>query len=347
VLEVSLVMSRVAFVVALVSLSACASSTPSKGDAALPSAAVPADKIGEVLATVDGVPIGASEFDQLALRRMGREGKLTEAERNEVIDRLVEEKLLWREALRLGIDKDPKIQKVVVNTLLKDHVYADLKSVEIADADALAYFEAHKDDFVVPEKVQVKMLFIPAENGETKEAAQARAADLRKQVVEKPGDFRKIAIEHSRGAYGKRGGDLGFVTKEGKPGVVADVIAKAFETPRGETSEPFWADEGWNIVYVPNRRERVERSFEQVRGSVLRKIRQERYETLYADYVARLRQGANVSIDQAKLSGHEVKAERSASPFGLPEPAEDGDMGEAPPAVDPLGHDDAPAEPKE
>ncbi len=273
--------------------------------------------IGETLAVVNGTPVGAKEFDALALRSKGRESALDAESRSEVMDRLVEEKLLYHAALAQGIDKDPKIQKMMVNTLLKQEVYASVRTSDISEEDLRSYFEEQKDDFVVPEKVQIKRIVIEPERDRGVEAAdageeawaaaKAKAADIRGQVVERQSEFRKLAQENSAGAYARRGGDLGFVTDQGKPGIPAEVVTEAFKLEKGAVSEIFKTDQGWNIVYVPNRRERVERTFEQMRGSVLRKVKSDRYKSLYESYVGKLREGADISIDEAKLAAHKVE----------------------------------------
>ena len=275
------------------------------------------DVIGETLGTVNGLPIGTKEFDALASRK-GRDVNLDEEARSEIVDRLVAEKLLYHEALRQGIDKDPKIQKMMVNTLLKQDVYSSVKTSDITEDHLRAYFEEHKDDFVVPEKVQVKRILIAPEGGaEADEAAwetalqQAKA--VRDEVMERKAEFRKLAQEQSAGAYARRGGDLGFVTKDGKPGIPREVIDAAFDLDKGGVSEPFRTKEGWNIVYVPNKRERVERTFDQMRGSVLRKVKSDTYTSLYDGYVARLKAEADVSIDEAAVAKHEVKAPQRPS----------------------------------
>jgi len=289
-----------------------------------------ADVIGETLGTVDGLPIGAKEFDQLAARR-GRDAELDSTARSEIMERLVEEKLLYQEALRQGIDKDPKIQKMMVNTLLKQDVYSTVKTSDITEDDLKAYFTEHLEDFVVPEKAQIKRLVVAPEGGEAateeaKAAAKAKATELRDQVLARKADFRKIAQEHSAGAYARRGGDLGFVTRDGKPGIPKEVVDTAFSLEKGGVSELFWTSEGWNLVYVPNRRDRVERTFEQMRGSVLRKVKSDTYKSLYDGYVGKLRTSAKVSIDQAKLDSHTVTAPTAPTlkaPGDSPEPADE------------------------
>ncbi len=308
---------------------------PACGGEAGPSATAPAASsaradvgwshpdIGEPLAWVGAVPIGTKEFDALALRQMGRGGTLTPEIRADVMNRLVKEKLLYVAALNKGIDRDPKIQKMMVNTLLKEDVYGNVRSGDLGEDELQAYFEEHQDDFVVPEKVQIKRILLKKEDGEDDAAFKARADELHATVSKHPEDFRALAQKHSQGPYARRGGELGFMTAEGKPGVEKEVVAAAFEQAKGTMSAPFLTGTGWNIVYVPNRHARVERTFDQMRGSVIRKVKSAKYKELYEGYVESLRASTEVRIDDAKLAGHSVTvpsgAEYSRSgPLGVP-----------------------------
>ncbi len=280
-------------------------------------------EIGEPLAWVGDVPIGTREFDALALRQMGRGGTLTPEIRADVMDRLVKEKLLYVAALNKGIDRDPKIQKMMVNTLLKEDVYGNVRSGDLGDDELQAYFEAHQDDFVVPEKVQIKRILLKKQGDEDDAAFKARADALHATLQEHPQDFRALAQKHSQGPYARRGGELGFMTKEGKPGVEKEVVAAAFEQPKGTMTAPFLTGTGWNIVYVPNRHERVERTFDQMRGSVIRKVKSAKYKGLYEDYVEGLRASTEIKLDDAKLAGHEVTVPSGGEynrqgPLGVP-----------------------------
>ena len=62
------------------------------------------------------------------------------------------------------------------------------------------------------------------------------------------------------------------------------------------------------MIYVPAK-SRGERSFVLTNeGFVLRKIKNERVKEMYDTYTNGLRQGVNVSIDDAKLQGVEIKS---------------------------------------
>ena len=287
-----------------------------KGTAA--TAAAPALDIGETLADVDGVPVGSKEFQEAAARKKPAEGSaLSTAEKREVLDRLVDEKLLYKAALSKGLDRDPKVQKVMVNTLLRQEVYANVRNSDFTDEELQAYYEAHKDDFVVPEKVQIKRILVKVGKDRTEAEAQSIAKNAYDAIKKNPGAFKDVAAKVSEDPYRRRGGDVGFVPRSGKPGLATAVVDKAFEMKVDQLSEPFLTDEGVNIVLVANKRERVERTFQQMKGSVLRKVKNEKLKEMYEKYVSDLRTGANISIDEAKLGGIEIKANSRPAAGGV------------------------------
>ena len=271
--------------------------------------------VGEVLATVDGIKVGSKEFEEMAARKQPAAGdSLSMEEKKEVLDRLIDEKLLYKAALAKGLDQDPKVQKVMVNTLLREEVYSSVRNSDFNDEELQAYYEAHKDEFVVPEKVQIKRILIKVDDDTDDAAAKAKADDLRGQLKKDTDRFKELAAKNSEDPFRRRGGDVGFVAQTGKPGLDDAVVAKAFEMNVGQLSETFKTDEGYNIILVANKRERVERTFQQMKGSVLRKVKNERLKELYESYVAKQREGADISVNEEKLSVVEVKATRRIGP---------------------------------
>ncbi len=274
--------------------------------------------IGTPLASVNKMEIGTEDFDRVARRMRPRAGAITDEFKGEVMDELVNETLLYQEALRQGIDRDPKIRKMMVNTLLKKDVYGTLDPDSIGEDELRAYFDEHKEDFVVPEKVQIKRILIKITDSRPREEARTLAEDLRGQIADNPTSFKSLAQENSQGPYARRGGDLGFVGRKGKPGIDQLLIDAAFELEKGDISDVIETEDGFNVLYVPNRRERVERTFEQMRGSVLRKVKSDRYNELYDEYVGRLMADSTVEIDDVAVAGHEYKVEDRSGPAGGP-----------------------------
>ena len=282
------------------------SGAPAASTAAAPSKAV--IDVGVVIADVDGVPVGDIEFKQAAARKAPANGEsLSLEERKEVLARLVEEKLLYKSALAKGFDQDPKVQKVMVNTLLREEVYRQVRNTDFSDEQLQAYYEAHKEEFVVPEKVQIKRILIKVNDKRTESEAMAKAQAIYTELKGNTDKFKEIAARESEDPYKRRGGDVGFVPMTGKPGLDQEVVDKAFAMNEGALSEPFRSPDGFNIIQTANKRQRVERTFQQMKGSVLRKVKNERLTKLYDDYVAQLKVGAKVSIDDAKLMAIDLR----------------------------------------
>jgi len=274
--------------------------------------------VGTRLASINKMEVGTNDFDRVAKRMRPRAGAITDEFKTEVMDELVNETLLYQEALRQGIDRDPKIRKMMVNTLLKKDVYGTLDPDAITEEELKAYFEEHKEDFVVPEKVQVKRILLKVTDSRPREEARTLAEDLQGQIAANPTSFKALAQEHSQGPYARRGGDLGFVGQKGKPGIDQTLIDAAFDMDKGDVSDVLETDDGFNVLYVPNRRERVERTFEQMRGSVLRKVKSDRYNELYDAYVGRLEADAKIEMDEAAVTTYEYKVDERSSPVPGP-----------------------------
>jgi len=270
------------------------------------------EDLGEVLAEVNGVQVGSKSFAKAASRVAPADGKdLTLEERTEILQTLIDDKILYEEALRQGLDKDPKVQKVMVNTLLREQVYSQVRNSDFSDEELQAYYDENKEDFVVPEKVQIKRILIRVSDTRPEEEALALANQVRGEIAPDPkANFKEAAATYSEDPYKRRGGDVGFVSRQGKPGLDTAIVEKAFELDNGQLSEVFLTDDGYNILYIANRRERVERTFQQMKGSVLRKVKNQRLKEMYDAYVEGLRVGVEVMVYEDRLMGVEVKVSR-------------------------------------
>lgn len=269
----------------------------------------------QVLATVGDVPVTIAEFEAAAARRVPDDGQaFSPAERAEILEELISEKMLFLEAKRLGIDRDPRVQQMMVTTLLRRTVYSQVRNSEFSDEELQAYFDAHPGEFDVPEKRQVKRIFVRAGTERSEEEAMARAEEARQKILADPGQFKDLAAEYSEDPYRRRGGDLGFLGAEGKPGVPAEIVAKAFEMEKGAVSPPFLAADGANVLYLVNVREPIRRTFQAMRGSVLRKVRNDKMSELLDGYVAQVKDSHAVTRNGERLAGIEIAAPTGRGP---------------------------------
>ena len=267
------------------------------------------EDIGEVIARINGISIGSKDFERAASRKIPANGKsLSEKERKEIIDQLVEEELLYQMAFSRKLYRDPKVKKVMMNALLRKEVYASVKGTDINEADLKSYYEEHKEDFTIPEKIQFSRILIKIKADRDETAAQAEADRIYTALRKNPSSFRDVAEKKSDGPYSRRGGDVGFVSQKGKPGLDPEVVSKAFELKTSQLSKPFQTKEGFNIVFLKERRDKQVRSFKTAQGTVMRKIKNDRIAEKYDSYTDSLRQGASVEVDMDKINAIEVKS---------------------------------------
>jgi parvulin-like peptidyl-prolyl isomerase len=277
-----------------------------------------AEDVGDVLATVNKAAVGSKSFEQAASRKSPSTGdSLSIEDKKEVLERLIEEELLYQEALKRGLDRDPKVKKVMVNALLREDVYGSIRNADFSNEELKAYYESHKEEFTVPEKVQIYRILIKVNDKRPEAEAKSKAEGVYKKLKKDPSKFKDLASQESEDPYRRRGGDVGFVPKKGKPGLDEEVVTKAFSMRVETLSKPFLTKDGYNVIYIPSKREAVERTFEQMKGAVLRKVKNEKLSTLHKDYTSKLRAAAEVTVDDTKLSAIEIKP--SARPrMGLP-----------------------------
>lgn len=325
------------FVLALALVFAACDPPPPTKDASSATTARPVNTDvddGKILARVDDVPVDVDEFTSVATRRAPGEPDedLGLERRKEILDDLIDQKALFLEARRLGLDMDPKIQRQMIQIYLRRHVYSEVKAGDFTDEELRAFFEENRDEFIIPPKVRVRRIFIKGDPVRSMEQAKALAEEARGKVLQDPDAFPAIARTTSEGVYGRRGGELGLMSAQGRPGIPMAVVDKAFEMKVGDISEPFEADGGYNVIALVQRRDRVERTYDQMKGAVLRRAKAERHKELFEAKVQELRGKADIEVFDDRLQEVEVKTAMDFRQAVLP--------GRRPGGLQPPGADD-------
>ncbi len=289
--------ARLALVLGLFALPAC-SRAPAP-------ASTPADD-GTSLARVDGVPITDSTLQELAREyRRRHAGELSEQDKQELLTKAITDELLYAEALRRELHKDPKVREILTNMLVRQQL-AGAVAADVATEDKLkAHYEAHPERFVLPEKRRIRRIFLPVgESGaEGDDAAKARADDLHARIAADPDAFAALATEHSAGPFAVRGGDVGLVSDDNSVGLPEQVLQGAFEADVDALPAPVFAGGGWNLYRVEDVRPRTVRTYEQSRMRIKRELEAEAYKTALAAWIDELEANASVQRYEDRLQG--------------------------------------------
>jgi hypothetical protein len=243
-------------------------------------------KYGDAIATVDGTPIPRSLFDgAIEGLASAKRTPLTNAEKREALERIIDEELLLRRALELGLaESDPTSRKALVNAMLQFSV-ADTAKLKPTDEE-LRRFYAERPKLIAPQPL-LTVRAVSFENTELDRIAAMRAA-----------------IDTGKGF------DAGVITTNGElvllpkgPVVPAKIAEYAGATIRdtaldlkaGQAVGPIEIGRRAVFVLVADRTEAPPPPFENVRDVIAEEWRKRVSEKAFDDYVNGLRAKARLS----------------------------------------------------
>jgi peptidyl-prolyl cis-trans isomerase C len=147
---------------------------------------LPEEHAKAVLAKVGDRTITLGDYVS-ALERMDRFERLryqTPERRKLLLDEMIEMELLAREAERIGLDKEPET-RAYLQQLMREEVLRELRDKaprpeEVPAADVAAYYAAHPDDFVDPERRRVAVIALGDAKTAQEVLDQVREADAKR-----------------------------------------------------------------------------------------------------------------------------------------------------------------------
>jgi peptidyl-prolyl cis-trans isomerase SurA len=296
--------------------------------------------LDSVVGVVDGEVITLSDVDE-AMPRYGKanildagnpldkEIKLRQA-RKEVLDMLIEERLLQRVAQRFDIKvEDAEVDNAIkqmqqganVNeeTMAKElaaqgftlegyrhFLMAQIRRARIIEAairptvsmseeKIREYYQNHKNNYLFPE-VRVSQILIrvpPEATPKDREQAKEKVETVL-QGLRKGTPFEELASRYSDDtASASSGGDLGFF-KKGE--MVPMLEAVVFSMKAGEVSEVIQSSQGFHILKVTDIRAGSIAPFEEIKAQVTDDYYREEVIRLYAKWLDDLKNHSNVEV---------------------------------------------------
>ncbi len=146
-------------------------------------------------------------------------------------------------------------------------------AAQVTRADLQAYYDAHRDQYRVPEQAKVSHILIktplPGPDGKVDEKgvadAQHRAEDLLRQL-KAGGKFEDLARKYSDDpGSAKEGGSLGWI---GRGRTVPEFEKAAFSLPKGQLSDLVKSSYGFHIIRVDDRQDAHMKSLDEVKAEI-------------------------------------------------------------------------------
>jgi peptidyl-prolyl cis-trans isomerase C len=224
------------------------------------------------------------------------------ARRREVLESLVAQRVLVRKARKLGYAEDPKVrlavdlatQQVLVRKLMSEELRDEL---ELAPEDVQLYFEAKREFFRTPSRVEIEQIVV--DDAETE-------SELREKLSAGE-SFAALAAKYSRHeASSSRGGRIEEPLIEGRShpdfARVDAVFSAIADTPPGEVaSASHRSAQGRHLIRVIKREDGRLLPFEEVKEEVARLARAEREQAAVQRLMRAAIESADVKIHAERL----------------------------------------------
>ena len=194
---------------------------------------------GPVLASVNGDKLTVPELDSLSPQGF----QVTRENLPKILDKWVSNSLMYQEAVRRGVDKEPQVQ-AHIKRLERDYLVNDLldritTNVKVGQDQEMQYFNQHKDEFSYEVKIARIVL------ADSMHAAQT-VAELKGGA-----DFTKLAKERSQDVALEAGQESRYFARNvGDPRMGGDpAVAEAiFALSPGQISDVIPSQEGYQII---------------------------------------------------------------------------------------------------
>ena len=205
-------------------------------------------------------------------------------EKKRFIRNWVEVETLYNEALRRGLQKDPRVSARIMTLkkeFLADHlVFLELRErIKVSEEEVERYFREHGDEY----KYEYRVRHILVNTLE--EAEEARK-------LLKNNQFAWVANRYSVDSMAKHGGDLGYLTKGN---MIPEFETVIFDLKPDEVSRIVESDFGFHLIKMVGMREaRVKVSLDEVRERIMSQLIMEKRAKTYSEFTAALKDSTDI-----------------------------------------------------
>ena len=230
----------------------------------------------KVYAKVNGYEITQADVALLLKGKVNLE-QLPKQTQKQIIDQLIERKLLAIKALNSDIVKSKEYKQTLQKTIqnlkldLALQLWANrlMNNIKISDNELKNYYEQNKYMFKVPPSLHARHILV-----KTKKEAQ-QIIDTLKKAKNVKAKFIELAKSKSIGPSGKNGGDLGWFTPDK---MVPEFSNAAMLLKKGEFSKtPVKTQFGYHIIYLEDKKPSKTLSFNEIKEQLKQRLIQEKF----------------------------------------------------------------------
>jgi hypothetical protein len=246
----------------------------------------------DAVALVNGRPVTRRAYERaVAALAADRRGPIRDAERELVLDKLIDEELLVQHALALGLaERDERVRTDLGLAMLS--VLRGSTGAAPSEEELRVHFEAHPERFLRPEAISVEQRFFAprGDDADARARALAAAASLRRGE-EVAGDDPPVALGRE------------LLTPQALERKLGPTVTRALlAQPIGVFGDPVRSGDGYHVVRVLARRNGELPPFEDARALVERDLARARGDEQLERFLEQRRAEARI---ERRLAGGE------------------------------------------
>jgi len=276
-----------------------------------------AEQKGDVLAKVGAASISQGDFynDLKSLPDYARQMFEGENGKEKFLDEIVKKEILYQQALKEGLDKDPKFSKKVEDfkklTLVSELLQKEIMSkAKVSDSDVKDYYSKHKQDFTTTSQIKASHLLVKTEAEAEKVLARLKKGEKFEAIA------KEVSIDKPSAAHG---GDLGYFSR-GQ--MVPEFERAAMGLKVGEISNPVKTPFGFHIIKVTDKKIGPVIEFDKVKDIIFQRLSGEKQKEAFDNYVTELKKNFKVEINKDALAKISMEKEKTENPQPAPNEAQ-------------------------
>jgi foldase protein PrsA len=279
------------------------------------------ENIAKPLATVDGIKISISEFNErfakglsAVIDRSSLTPEDSDRVKEEALHALIDEKIMLLRAGALSLSVSDAELERNIEEIKESYSGEGFERVVSAQKVNYSIWKEELRKRMLLEKLiasEVHAHITVKENEARKYYPQEKRvhvaqivvrerdkADMILNMLKSGEDFGKVAREESIGPEAAKGGDLGFISQGIMP---EEIDAALFAQPPGEISPVIKSLYGYHIFKIIERSEGTKITWSDMKEQVIHDLRKKKEEKAYVRWLEELRSRAAITIDRELL----------------------------------------------
>ena len=217
---------------------------------------------------------------------------LPKKSKDQVLNQVVEKKLLTQKAIKSGISNDTSykqaLEKLKKDLALEIWMQKEFKKVTVSEKDKKDYYNKNKDKFKVPSTLEARHILTKTEN---------EAKDIIKtlnKASNKKDEFVNLAKTKSVGPSGPKGGYLG---KFPETQMVPEFSKAAKSLNKGQYSKtPVKTQFGYHVIYLEDKIAATNLEYDKVKDKINQALLQDKFRMQIKEESDSLRKNAKIVI---------------------------------------------------